>query len=115
MREKYFIKRRREEEGKSSCVCARKRGGRGIGGQGATNEEVRHRVRRANGKTVYGKRKGGNRGPGAKVERKQVDNDRFQSNQHNQQNIPQIPQPFRICTSHDLPTFQEAQTPTTIF
>ena len=45
-------------------------------------------------KRYTGKWKGGNRGPGAKVERKQVDNDRFQSNQHNQQNTPRIPQPF---------------------
>lgn len=54
-----------------------------------------------NGKTVYGEEQGGNRGPGAKVERKQVDNDRFQSNQHNQQNIPQDP-PTILPSTHFL-------------
>ena len=53
---------------------------------------------------VYGEEKGRNRGPGAKVERKQVDND-------NSRTIHRIPQPFIVHTFHDFPTFQQKTQP----
>ena len=96
MRGSIFNRDKEKRKGKKQLLCVHEK--REVGGNGGTGLQTKRQdivsIRCANGKTVYGKEEGGNRGPGAKVERKQVDNDKFQSNQHNQQNIPRIPQPF---------------------
>ena len=96
VRESILSRDEEKRQEKEASVCTKRgRCGREWGDGGATTKRQDIvSIGCANGKTVYEEEEGGNRGPGAKVERKQVDNDKFQSNQHNQQNIPRIPQPF---------------------
>ena len=80
-----------------------KREGRG-GRNYKRNGKILLSSQRANGKMVYEEEEGGNRGPGAKVERKQVDNDRFNQISTTNKTIPRIPQPFTIHTFRDFST-----------
>jgi len=105
---KILSRDREKEEGKSSRVCARKERGRWEGmGEEAVNEEVRYRIyEKCEWKNGIRGRPRGNRGPGAKVERKQVDNDSFNQISTTNKTSPRTPHHFTVHTIHDLPTVQ---------
>lgn len=97
----------RREEKATVCVLEKREKVRGDGGYGGLRTKgVKYRIYEVRGQQngIRGKRKGERGDLGQKAERKQVDNDRFQSNQHNQQNIPQDPP--TILPSTQVPTFR---------